>query len=50
MPSGEMLLCDAWQPAVMAVNAQGKPCKYPVPNEGYRAGGYRADPGGNRNR
>ena len=28
---------DAWQPAVMAVKAQGKPCNYAVPKEGYRA-------------
>jgi len=37
MASGEMVVCDAWQPAVMAVKAQGKPCKYAVPAEGYRA-------------
>jgi spermidine/putrescine-binding protein len=37
MASGEMIVCDAWQPAVMAVKAQGKPCKYAVPKEGYRA-------------
>ncbi len=37
MASGEMVVCDAWQPAVMAVKAQGKPCKYAVPKEGYRA-------------
>ncbi|HEX8046630.1 PotD/PotF family extracellular solute-binding protein [Rhizobium sp.] len=36
MASGEMVVCDAWQPAVMAVKAQGKPCKYAVPKEGYR--------------
>ncbi|WP_158814622.1 PotD/PotF family extracellular solute-binding protein [Methylocapsa sp. S129] len=34
--SGEMVVCDAWQPAVMAVKAQGKACKYAVPKEGYR--------------
>ena len=37
LASGEMIVCDAWQPAVMAVKAQGKPCKYAVPKEGYRA-------------
>jgi putative spermidine/putrescine transport system substrate-binding protein len=37
MASGEMVVCDAWQPAVMAVKAQGKPCQYAVPKEGYRA-------------
>ncbi|WP_225769873.1 PotD/PotF family extracellular solute-binding protein [Inquilinus sp. Marseille-Q2685] len=37
MASGEMVVCDAWQPAVMAVKAQGKPCRYAVPKEGYRA-------------
>lgn len=37
LASGEMVVCDAWQPAVMAVKAQGKPCKYAVPKEGYRA-------------
>ena len=36
LASGEMVVCDAWQPAVMAVKAQGKPCKYAVPKEGYR--------------
>lgn len=36
MASGEMVVCDAWQPAVMAVKAQGKPCKYANPKEGYR--------------
>ncbi len=36
MASGEMVVCDAWQPAVMAVKAQGKPCKYATPKEGYR--------------
>ncbi|ASW09178.1 ABC transporter substrate-binding protein [Rhizobium sp. 11515TR] len=36
MASGEMVVCDAWQPAVMAVKAQGKACKYAVPKEGYR--------------
>jgi putative spermidine/putrescine transport system substrate-binding protein len=37
LASGEMVVCDAWQPAVMAVKAQGKPCSYAVPKEGYRA-------------
>jgi len=37
LASGEMVVCDAWQPAVMAVKAQGRPCKYAVPKEGYRA-------------
>ncbi len=37
MASGEMVVCDAWQPAVMAVKAQGRPCKYANPKEGYRA-------------
>ncbi len=29
MASGEMVVCDAWQPAVMAVKAQGKPANTP---------------------
>jgi putative spermidine/putrescine transport system substrate-binding protein len=37
LASGEMVVCDAWQPAVMAVKAQGKACKYAAPKEGYRA-------------
>ncbi len=41
MASGEMIICDAWQPAVMAVKAQirdrGQDCNYAVPKEGYRA-------------
>ena len=37
LASGEMILADAWQPAVMAVKAQGVPCNYAVPREGYRA-------------
>lgn len=37
LASGEMILADAWQPAVMAVKAQGVPCSYAVPREGYRA-------------
>ncbi|UPA26831.1 ABC transporter substrate-binding protein [Shinella oryzae] len=36
LASGEMVVCDAWQPAVMAVKAQGRRCKYAVPKEGYR--------------
>ena len=37
LASGEMVLADAWQPAVMAVKAQGVACSYAVPKEGYRA-------------
>ncbi|MBP0582818.1 extracellular solute-binding protein [Labrys sp. LIt4] len=37
LASGEMVVCDAWQPAVMAVKAQGKACRYARPKEGYRA-------------
>ncbi|MEZ5666461.1 MAG: extracellular solute-binding protein [Alphaproteobacteria bacterium] len=37
LASGEMIVCDAWQPAVMAVKAQGVQCSYAVPKEGYRA-------------
>lgn len=37
LASGEMILADAWQPAVMAVKAQGVECSYAVPREGYRA-------------
>lgn len=37
LASGEMVVADAWQPAVMAVKAQGVKCKYAVPKEGYRA-------------
>ncbi len=36
LASGEMILADAWQPAVMAVKAQGIQCSYAVPKEGYR--------------
>ncbi len=36
MASGEMVVSDAWQPAVMAVKAQGKPAKYASPKEGTR--------------
>ena len=37
MASGEMILADAWQPAVMAVKAQGVPCSYATMKNGYRA-------------
>lgn len=37
LASGEMILADAWQPAVMAVKAQGIQCSYAIPKEGYRA-------------
>ena len=37
LASGEMILADAWQPAVMAVKAQGIECSYAEPKEGYRA-------------
>ncbi|MFD2239388.1 ABC transporter substrate-binding protein [Aureimonas populi] len=36
MASGEMVVCDAWQPAVMAVKAQGRQAKYATPREGTR--------------
>ena len=36
LASGEMLIADAWQPAVMAVKAQGVPCSYATMQEGYR--------------
>ncbi len=36
MASGEVVISDAWQPAVMAVLAQGVPCRYATPKEGYR--------------
>ena len=36
LASGEMILADAWQPAVMAVKAQGIECSYAIPKEGYR--------------
>ncbi|MBY8917941.1 extracellular solute-binding protein [Nitratireductor rhodophyticola] len=36
MASGEMVVSDAWQPAVMAVKAQGRPAKYATPKEGTR--------------
>jgi spermidine/putrescine-binding protein len=34
LASGEMVLADAWQPAVMAVKAQGIECAYAEPKEG----------------
>lgn len=37
MASKEVVIADAWQPAVMAIKAQGVDCKYAVPVEGYRA-------------
>lgn len=37
MASKEVYISDAWQPAVMAVKAQGTPCVYATPQEGYRA-------------
>jgi spermidine/putrescine-binding protein len=36
MASGEMIISDAWQPAVMAVKAQGVPCSYATMKNGYR--------------
>ncbi|MDR5651529.1 ABC transporter substrate-binding protein [Ruixingdingia sedimenti] len=36
MASGEMIISDAWQPAVMAVKAQGVPCAYATMKTGYR--------------
>ncbi|SFH75086.1 ABC transporter substrate-binding protein [Albimonas pacifica] len=36
LASGEMVVADAWQPAVMAVKAQGIQCAYAIPKEGYR--------------
>jgi len=36
LASGEMVIADAWQPAVMAVKAQGVPCSYATMQEGYR--------------
>lgn len=36
MASGEMVIADAWQPAVMAVKAQGVPCSYATMKNGYR--------------
>lgn len=37
LAASEVVVSDAWQPTVMAVKALGKPCKYAVPKEGYRA-------------
>lgn len=37
LASGEMIIADAWQPAVMAVKAQGVPCAYATMKNGYRA-------------
>ena len=36
LASGEMIIADAWQPAVMAVKAQGVQCSYATMKEGYR--------------
>lgn len=36
MASGEMVIADAWQPAVMAVKAQGVACSYATMKNGYR--------------
>ena len=36
LASGEMVIADAWQPAVMAVKAQGVPCSYATMTNGYR--------------
>ena len=36
LASGEMILADAWQPAVMAVKAQGVQCSYATMKDGYR--------------
>ncbi len=36
LASGEMVIADAWQPAVMAVKAQGVECSYATMKEGYR--------------
>ncbi len=40
LASGEIVISDAWQPAIMAVRAQGKKAKYALPKEGYRAWAY----------
>ena len=50
LASGEMILADAWQPAVMAVKAQGKQCTYAVPKEGYRAWSIGISDHGNANK
>ena len=36
LASGEMVIADAWQPAVMAVKAQGVECSYATMKSGYR--------------
>lgn len=36
LASGEMIIADAWQPAVMAVKAQGVKCSYATMKTGYR--------------
>ena len=36
LASGEMVIADAWQPAVMAVKAQGVECSYATMDSGYR--------------
>ncbi|MEQ6249514.1 extracellular solute-binding protein [Sulfitobacter sp. HNIBRBA3233] len=36
LASGEMIIADAWQPAVMAVKAQGVECSYATMKSGYR--------------
>jgi spermidine/putrescine-binding protein len=36
LASGEMIIADAWQPAVMAVKAQGVQCSYATMKNGYR--------------
>ncbi len=36
LASGEMVIADAWQPAVMAVKAQGVQCSYATMKNGYR--------------
>lgn len=37
LASKEAVIADAWQPAVMAVKAEGTDVRYAVPKEGYRA-------------
>lgn len=37
MASGEMVIADAWQPAIMAVKAQGVQAAYATMKSGYRA-------------
>ena len=36
LASGELIIADAWQPAVMAVKAQGVQCSYATMKTGYR--------------